>query len=118
MHELDKKYYKISEVADILGLPQSTLRFWEKKFTVIKPKRNEKGRRMYTPADIERLKMVTYLVKEKGLHIEAAEEQIRHNRANVSRRTQTVERLREIRDMLQQLLDAANSRPGRPGTPG
>lgn len=113
MPELDKKYYKINEVAEILGLPASTLRFWETKFTVIKPRRNEKGRRIYTPADIERLRLVTYLVKEKGLRIEAAEEQLRHNRSNVSRRAQAVERLREIRGMLQQLLDAANARPSK-----
>ncbi|MBD5224587.1 MAG: MerR family transcriptional regulator [Bacteroidales bacterium] len=117
MAELDKKYYKIKEVADILGLPASTLRFWEKKFTIIKPKRSESGRRYYTPADIERLRMVTYLVKEKGLHLEAAEEQIRHNHANISKRARAVERLREIRRTLVQLLEAANTRPGkRPGT--
>ncbi len=113
MADFDKKYYKIKEVAEILGLPPSTLRFWESKFTIIKPKRNDKGTRIYTTSDIERLRMVSYLVKDKGLHIEAAEEQIRHNRSNVSRRAQAVERLREIRATLQQLLDAANRRPGR-----
>lgn len=112
MAELDKKYYKIREVAEILGLPASTLRFWEKKFTIIKPKRSESGRRYYTPADIERLRMVTYLVKEKGLRLEAAEEQIRHNHANVSKRAQAVERLHEIRQTLLMLLEAANKRPG------
>ena len=113
MADFDKKYYKIKEVAAILGLPPSTLRFWESKFTIIKPRRNDKGICIYTPADIEKLRMVTYLVKDKGLHIEAAEEQIRNNRSNVSRRAQTIERLREIRATLQQLLDAANRRPGR-----
>ena len=53
MDNLNKKYYKISEVAELLGLPASTLRFWEKQFTVIRPKRNNHGTRFYTPADIE-----------------------------------------------------------------
>jgi len=113
MADFDKKYYKIKEVAGMLGLPPSTLRFWESKFTIIKPRRNDKGVRIYTPSDIEKLRMVLYLVKDKGLRMEAAEEQIRHNRTNVSRRAQALDRLREIRATLQQLLDATNRRPGR-----
>jgi DNA-binding transcriptional MerR regulator len=109
MESLEKKYYKIREVADILGFPASTLRFWETKFTIIKPKRNSKGTRFYTPADIEKLRMIIYLVKDKGLKIEAAQEQIRHNHTNVSRHAQAVERLRDIRATLKSLLDATNS---------
>lgn len=107
--DLDKKYYKIREVAEILGLPPSTLRFWETKFTVINPRRNAKGTRFYTPSDIEKLRMVTYLVKEKGLKLDAAQEQIRKNHTNISRRAQTIDRLRSIRATLQSLLDATAS---------
>lgn len=107
--DLDKKYYKIREVAEIIGLPPSTLRFWESRFTIIKPKRNAKGIRFYTPSDIEHLRMVAYLVKEKGLHLEAAEEQIRANRSGVSQRAKAIERLHQIRATLQNLLDATNS---------
>ena len=53
MDKLEKKYYKIREVAEMLGLPPSTLRFWESKFTIIKPKRNNGGTRFYTPSDVE-----------------------------------------------------------------
>lgn len=109
MDKLEKKYYKIREVAEMLGLPLSTLRFWESKFTIIKPKRNNGGTRFYTPSDVEKLRMVFYLVKEKGLKIEAAQEQIRHNHSNVSRRSQAIERLRSIRATLQSLLDATRS---------
>lgn len=56
--DIQKKYYKIREVAEILGLPQSTLRFWESHFTIINPKRNDKGTRFYTASDIEKLRMV------------------------------------------------------------
>ncbi|MDE7145724.1 MAG: MerR family transcriptional regulator, partial [Duncaniella sp.] len=68
MKELsEKKYYKIREVAEMLGIPASTLRFWEKQFTIIKPHRNEKVTRFYTPKDVETIRMVHFLVKEKGL---------------------------------------------------
>ena len=110
MEEFDKKYYKIREVAEILGIPASTLRFWETRFTVIKPKRNPHGQRLYSAADIEKIRMVHYLVKDKGLKLEAAEQQTIHNRSNVSRRYEVGERLRYVRDQLQGMLDALNAR--------
>lgn len=109
MPEFDKKYYKISEVAEILDIPASTLRFWEKRFTVIKPRRSQTGLRFYTPSDIEKIRLVWFLVKDKGLKLEAAEAQLRNNRTNVSRRAQAIERLRTIRNTLQNLLDATKS---------
>ena len=110
MESLNKKYYKISEVAEIIGLPTSTLRFWEQKFTVIKPRRNEHGSRFYTPNDIEKIRMVAYLVKQKGMKLEAAQEQIRHNHQGISRKVEALERLKNIRLKIQTMLDAINSR--------
>lgn len=111
MHrDLDKKYYKIREVAALVELPASTLRFWESQFTIIKPKRSAKGLRMYTPDDIETIRMIRYLVKEKGLKIDAAQEQIRSNRANVSRKHTAIRRLEDIRTRLEDLLHALSSR--------
>ena len=109
MTDISKKYYKINEVAEILNIPESTLRYWEKRFTIIKPKRTESGRRMYTPDDIEKIRMVYYLVKERGLKLDAAEEQIRINRSGVSRRFVAIERLRDIRRQLSALLGAIDS---------
>lgn len=70
MKDLDKKFYKIGEVADILEIPQSTLRFWEKKFTLIKPRRNAGGTRFYTPDDVEKIRMIYFLVRDKGLRLD------------------------------------------------
>ena len=109
--DLDKKFYKISDVAEILGIPASTLRFWEKQFTIIKPRRNAKNIRFYTPQDIETIRKVYYLVKEKGLKLEAAQEEIRRNQSGVSKRFEAVDRLRSVRDRLSLLLDALNKRP-------
>ena len=108
MEDLTKNYYKIGEVAEILGIPASTLRFWEKEFTIIKPKRNSKNTRFYTPEDVETIKMVYYLVKEKGLKLDAAQQQIRVNRDNVSQRSEVINRLKSVRNQLQDMLDAIN----------
>ena len=99
-NDLNKKFYKISDVAAILGIPATTLRYWEKEFTIIKPRRNAKNIRFYTPADIETIRKVYYLVKEKGLKLDAAQEQIRRNRANVDKRFEVIERLKGIKQEL------------------
>lgn len=106
---IEKSYYKISEVAEILDIPASTLRFWEKKFTIIKPFR-DKGHRYYTPKDIETIKMIYFLVKEKGLKIEAAQQEIKKNRQGVDKRFEVVERLKSIRSELEMMLNALNSK--------
>ena len=106
MRELDKKFYKIGDVSEILGIPESTLRYWETQFTIIKPKRNKKNIRYYTPNDIEIISKVYYLVKEKGLKLDAAQAQIRHNRDGVDKRFEVVDRLKEIKAQLQGLQRA------------
>ncbi|MDE5567763.1 MAG: MerR family transcriptional regulator [Muribaculaceae bacterium] len=104
----DKKYYKIKEVSEMLGLPASTLRFWESQFSLLKPRRNDGGTRFYTPSDIETLRMIKYLIKDKGLKIEAARDVIKHNHSGISRQQRAVEKLKDIRNRLQSLLDALN----------
>lgn len=113
MNDLDKRYYKIREVAEILGLPASTLRFWEHNFTILKPKRTSHQARLYTPADIETLRMIRYLVKDKGLKLDAAEAEIRRNRSGVSRRYEAIERLHAIRTQLIAIQDALDTRMRR-----
>ena len=100
MRELDKKFYKIGDVSEILGIPESTLRYWESQFTIIKPRRNKKNIRYYTPSDIETISKVYYLVKEKGLKLDAAQAQIRHNRDGVDKRFVAIEQLKDIKQQL------------------
>ena len=107
--KLSKKYYKIGDVAEILNVPTSTLRFWEKEFTVIKPKRNAKNIRVYTSKDIETIKMIYYLVKEKGLKLDAAQAMIKRNRDGISRQYEVVERLKQMREQLLKLDGALAS---------
>lgn len=98
-----KRYYKISEVAEIFDLPLSTLRFWEKKFDFIKPKTNQRGVRYYTDEDIEKIKMVHYLVKECGMTLDGALNKMKANRDGVSKQTEVVSRLREIKSEIDAL---------------
>ena len=106
MQELDKKYYRIGDVAAILGIAESTLRYWETQFTIVKPRRNERNVRLYTPADIETIRKIHYLVKEKGLKLDAAQAELRVNRDGIDKRFEVVARLRGIRDNLDQLRRA------------
>lgn len=110
MEELCKQYYKIKEVAEILDVPQSTLRFWEKEFPMIKPIRSSHNIRYYRPQDIELLRIIHYLIKDKGLKIEAAREQLRSNKHNVSRRVEIIDRLKSVRSELANLLVALGGR--------
>lgn len=110
MEEFNKNYYKIKEVAEMLDVPQSTLRFWEKEFPIIKPTRSRSNIRYYKPADIETLRIIHYLIKTKGLKIDAAKAQLKSNRHNVSRRIEIIDRLIAVRNDLQNLYDALGGR--------
>lgn len=106
MDNTNKKYYKISEVSEITGLPMSTLRFWESQFPAINPRRNDRGTRFYAPRDIETIRMVSYLVKDKGMKLEAAQEEMKRNRDGVAKRFEAIEGLRNVRNRLQELIDS------------
>ena len=107
---IEKRFYKIIDVAEMIGVSQSTLRFWEKEFPELKPTRSASNIRYYTPDDIELLRVIYYLVKTRGLKIEAARQQIASNRKNVSRRLEIIERLKEVRDDLKGLMSALEKR--------
>lgn len=108
--ELTKKYYKIGDVSELLDLPQSTLRFWEHEFSELRPRRSDKGIRRYTPNDIDILRVIKFLIKDKGLTIDGAREHLKRNRHAVDKRHQTIQRLQEIRRGLTELLDAMGTR--------
>lgn len=110
MKELDKQYYKIRDVAEIIGVNTSTLRYWEEEFKEIKPRRSPTNQRYYKPEDIETLRIVYYLIKIKGLRIEAAKEELAHNRKNISKRIEAIELLKATKKQLQDLLSALNKR--------
>ena len=74
---IEKLYWSIGEVAEQLGVNTSLIRYWEKEFGNLKPKRTGKGDRLYTKKDIEQLQQIQHLVKEKGYTLQGAREQLR-----------------------------------------
>lgn len=73
----EKRYYSIGEVARAFGVNNSLIRFWEKEFDVLKPRKNAKGNRMFAPDDIKNLQLIYHLVKEKGYTLDGAKEYLK-----------------------------------------
>lgn len=94
----------------MLDINASTLRYWEDEFPELKPTRSPSNQRYYSPQDITTLRIIHYLVKIKGLRIEAAKEELAKNRSNVSRRVDAIELLKDTRNRLNGLLSALNKR--------
>ncbi len=97
---VEKLYYSIREVAAMLDLSEPTLRFYEKEFESIHPKKTPTGIRQYTTKDIEEIRLVKHLVKEKGLTLAAAAKALRENRKGVTSGIELRQRLEAIRDEL------------------
>lgn len=100
-----KSYYRIREVAALLSLPDSTIRFWESEFEALKPMRTAHGARRYTPADIEVIKTIQNLLHVKGLKLEAAKEQMRLNKKPIRKpvcrnNEDALKLLQEVKTML------------------
>ena len=106
-----KKYYSIKEVSDMLEIPESTLRYWEKEFKEISPKKNAKGIRHYTVDDIEQIKKVNFLVKEKSLTIKGAKTRMKENPQKTADTHDVVQRLKNIRDELKAILSELDATP-------
>lgn len=106
MEDLTKKFYKIGEVSELLDLPLSTLRYWEQEFKELKPRRNDRGTRFYTPADIDLVRRIKYLVHDRGLKIDAAVTALRDAGDTVAARQRALDRLRSIRERLVAMRDA------------
>ena len=98
-----KLFYSIGEVAEMFGVNDTLLRFWEKEFPQLNPKKGGRGMRQYTKDDIEKVRIIYNLVKVRGLRIDAARELLKHNREGVIQSTEVVERLRAIRQKLVEL---------------
>ncbi|UCE93113.1 MAG: MerR family transcriptional regulator [Flavobacteriaceae bacterium] len=96
----DKRYYKIGEVAKAFGVNTSLIRFWENEFDVLKPKKNKKGNRLFTPEDIQNLKMIYFLVKEKGFTLEGAKNKLKENPEEVFSKHKIILRLEEVKNEL------------------
>lgn len=98
--KIEKLYYNIGEVADMFGVNASLIRFWEKEFDIIKPKKNAKGNRKFTAKDIENFRLIYHLVKEQGLTLKGAQKRLKENIDGSKHDMEIIEKLRDIRSLL------------------
>ena len=104
----EKLYYSIGEVSKILDLSTSKIRFWEKEFETIKPKKNKKGNRIFTKKDVEKLKLIQHLLKEKKYTIKGAKKKIRKNPKKTETHQKVIENLKKIKAELIEIRNNLN----------
>ena len=96
-----KTYYSVGEVAEILGESTSLVRFWAERFPrYIKPARNKKGNRLFSPDDMANFKVIYYLVRERGMTLDGAEKMMKDNKKGVDNTVEIVDRLKGIKECL------------------
>lgn len=100
-----KRYYSISEVAEMFDVSKSLIRFWESEFDILRPHKNSKGDRRFTPQNIEQLQTIYNLVKERGFTLEGAKKEIRQQKARLKQKQQMTERLKDLKNFLKELRD-------------
>ena len=98
--KIEKIYFSISEVAEMLGVNASLIRFWDKEFAILKLQKNKKGNRLFTKEDIQQLRVIYHLVKEKGMTLRGAQSLLQKNREGTTKTGEVVERLIHIRQQL------------------
>jgi DNA-binding transcriptional MerR regulator len=100
---IEKKYFTIGEVAAEFGVAPSLIRFWESEFDTIKPKKNRKGNRQFTKSDIEHIRLIFHLVKERGFTLHGAKEMLKNDAGTVQSKIDTINSLKEVRNFLSEL---------------
>lgn len=103
--KVEKLYYQIGEVSEMFSEPVSTIRFWEKEFDVLRPKKNNKGNRLFMQEDIKNLRLIHHLLRDKGMTLEGAKKQLKNNREETDYRLEIAENLRSIRALLVDLSE-------------
>ena len=104
-----KIYFSIKEVAEEIGVNESTLRYWEKEFPFLRPKVTANKVRQYTEKDIEQVKLINNLIKVRGLKIAAARKYLQQNRTGAEKSTEVLDTLISVRDELKDLKKQLDS---------
>jgi len=104
--KVEKLYYSIGEVAEMLDVPISTVRFWEGEFEILKPMKNKKGNRLFTPGDIKNLRIIHHLVKEEGMTLAGTKKKLSEKWDETDHRFEVTESLEKIKLMLLDIRDS------------
>ena len=98
--ELTKVYYSIGEVAEMFDVNTSLIRFWEKEFDIIKPKKNKKGNRLFTKKDVKNYQLIFHFVKERGYTLKGAKEKLKGNPNEMAQNHEVIKKLNHIKSFL------------------
>ena len=101
----DKLFYSIGEVARMFNVNTSLIRFWEKEFAIIKPKKNKKGNRLFTQEDVDNFFIIYHLVKERGYTLQGAKAKLKENKQST---TENIEIIKTLKNLKQFLLEIKN----------
>lgn len=104
-NKIEKLYYTIGEVAEMFNVNTSLIRYWEKEFTVLKPKKNKKGNRLFTQKDIDNLHLIYHLVKEKGMTLSGAKLKLKENKTDTVNNFEVIKILKELKEQLNEIKD-------------
>ena len=103
--EIEKLYYSIGEVSEMFSVAPSLIRFWESEFEIIQPKKNRKGNRQFTKEDIDNVRTIYHLVKEKGFTLQGAKEMLKNDSQAVKDKMEMLDSLRRVRQFLVEVRD-------------
>ena len=98
--QIEKLFYPIGEVAQMFNVSVSSIRYWEKEFDILKPKKNKKGNRMFTKKDVKNLGIIYHLTKERGFTLEGAKKKLRENKGDTIDNIEIINHLKNIRKFL------------------
>ncbi|HKM93238.1 MAG TPA: MerR family transcriptional regulator [Prolixibacteraceae bacterium] len=103
--KIEKHFYTTSEVAEMFGVNASLIRFWEKEFKNINPHKNKKGNRLFTKEDIEQVRLVYHLVKERGMTLKGARLKLKQNPDDTIQEHEIVKRLQQVKALLLEIKE-------------
>ncbi|GAA4213937.1 MerR family transcriptional regulator [Pedobacter jeongneungensis] len=103
--DINKMYYTMGEVTEMFNVNASQIRFYEKEFDILQPKKNKKGNRLFTPEDIENLKIIFNLVDEKGFTLKGAKEYLKNNKSDVKENQKIIDSLEKLKVFLVKLAE-------------
>jgi DNA-binding transcriptional MerR regulator len=106
--KVEKLFYTIGEVAEMFKVNTSLIRFWEREFDIIKPKKNKKGNRLFTREDIDNFHIIYHLVKERGMTLKGAQKKLKDNREDTINNLEVIKSLNNIRKMLLDIKEEMN----------
>jgi DNA-binding transcriptional MerR regulator len=103
--KIEKIFYSIGEVAKMMDVNTSQIRYWENTFEELTPQKNKKGNRLFTADDIEKVKLIHHLIKERGMTINGVKKKLKENREGTVSNFEIVERLKKIKQLLVDIRD-------------